>query len=81
MTGGKPDMQALLQRLQAGVPRTGTTSVTYIIFDILERDGKPLTGLPLFSGESSWRRRCRKVPMSSSPNPLRAGARTITGPR
>ena len=48
MTGGKPDMQALLQRLQAGVPRTGTTPVTYIIFDILERDGKPLTGLPLF---------------------------------
>ncbi len=48
MTGGKPDMQALLQRLQAGVPRTGTTPVTYIVFDILEQDGKPLIGLPLF---------------------------------
>ncbi|MGB7789008.1 non-homologous end-joining DNA ligase [Methanoregula sp.] len=47
MNGGKPDMQALLPRLQAGMPGTGTVPVTYIVFDILERDGKDLTGLPL----------------------------------
>ena len=48
MNGGKPDMQALLRRLQAGLPGPGMAPVTYIVFDILERDGKPLTALPLF---------------------------------
>jgi DNA ligase D-like protein (predicted ligase)/DNA ligase D-like protein (predicted 3'-phosphoesterase) len=47
MTGGKPDMQSLLSRLQAGTPRTGAAPVTYIVFDILERGGKDLTGLRL----------------------------------
>jgi len=47
MNKGRPDMQALLPRLQAGMPGTGSMPVTYIVFDILERDGKDLTGLPL----------------------------------
>ena len=47
MSGGKPDIQSLLPRLQAGTPGTGTAPATYIVFDILERDGKDLTGLPL----------------------------------
>jgi len=45
MSGGKPDMQALLSRLQGSMPRTGAPPVTYIVFDILERDGKDLTAL------------------------------------
>ena len=47
MRGGKPDMQALLSRLQAGTPRTGAAPVTFIVFDMLERGGEDLTGLPL----------------------------------
>jgi bifunctional non-homologous end joining protein LigD len=47
MSGGKPDMQALLSRLQGKTPGSVAAPVTYIVFDILERDGKDLTGLPL----------------------------------
>jgi bifunctional non-homologous end joining protein LigD len=47
MNKGRPDMQALQPRLQAGMPGTGSMPVTYIVFDILEWDGKDLTGLPL----------------------------------
>ena len=51
MRGGKPDMQALLSRLQTGsvrIPPHGVSvPVTYIVFDILEKDKKPLTDLPL----------------------------------
>ena len=51
MTGGKPDIQALLPRVQAGTGMTpagpGYPPVTYIVFDILEADGKPLITLPL----------------------------------
>ena len=50
MRGGKPDMQALLSRLQTGsgrIPPHGVSvPVTYIVFDILEKDKKPLTDLP-----------------------------------
>jgi bifunctional non-homologous end joining protein LigD len=50
MSGGRPDMQALLSRLQKGsgrVPPSGVSvPVTYIVFDILEKDKKPLTDLP-----------------------------------
>jgi DNA ligase D-like protein (predicted 3'-phosphoesterase) len=50
MSGGKPDMQALLSRLQTGSGRIPssriTIPVTYIVFDILEKDGKPLIDLP-----------------------------------
>jgi DNA ligase D-like protein (predicted 3'-phosphoesterase) len=47
MSGGKPDMQALLSRLQGAPPRTGVSPVTYIVFDILEQGGRTLTGLSL----------------------------------
>jgi DNA ligase D-like protein (predicted ligase)/DNA ligase D-like protein (predicted 3'-phosphoesterase) len=47
MSRGKPDMQALLPRLGEKGPRKGAAPVTYIVFDILERDGRDLTGLPL----------------------------------
>ena len=47
MTGGKPDMQALLSRLQVRSPGTGAPPVTYIVFDILCRGGEDLTRLPL----------------------------------
>jgi DNA ligase D-like protein (predicted ligase)/DNA ligase D-like protein (predicted 3'-phosphoesterase) len=47
MSGGKPDMQALLPRLQAGAPGAGATPVTYIVFDILRRGEEDLTALPL----------------------------------
>src|SRR5512136_504302 len=50
MSGGKPDIQALLPRLQAGtgssVPVKVKNPVTYIVFDILEKDNKPLLDLP-----------------------------------
>jgi bifunctional non-homologous end joining protein LigD len=52
MSGGRPDMQALLSRLQKGsgrVPPPGVSvPVTYIVFDILEKYKKPLTALPFF---------------------------------
>ena len=52
MSEGKPDFQALLERGQAissGETRrqTDRVPVTYIVFDILEKDGKSLTNLPL----------------------------------
>ncbi len=47
MSGGRPDMQALLPRLQEGRPPAVAVPVTYIVFDILERGGEDLTGLPL----------------------------------
>lgn len=51
MSGGRPDIQSILPRLQSRAgrlpPHTNTAPVTYIIFDILERDSKTLTGLPL----------------------------------
>lgn len=52
MREGKPDFQTLLERGQA-VSRgeierqTRRTPVTYIVFDILEKDNKSLTQLPL----------------------------------
>ena len=52
MSGGKPDFQALLERGQAvsagDIQRqTRRAPAIYIVFDVLEKDGKPLTGLPL----------------------------------
>ncbi len=49
MYKGKPDIQSLFPRLQAkagrSLPGQKTNLVTYIVFDILEKDGKPLTSL------------------------------------
>ena len=47
MSGGKPDMQALLPRLQVSLPRSGAVPATYIVFDILRRGEEDLTGLSL----------------------------------
>jgi bifunctional non-homologous end joining protein LigD len=47
MSRGRPDMQALLPRLQEIRPGTGAAPVTYIVFDILRRGEEDLTGLPL----------------------------------
>ena len=52
MRRGKPDFQDLLERGQTVSPReieklSGQTPATYIVFDVLEKDGKPLTQLPL----------------------------------
>jgi bifunctional non-homologous end joining protein LigD len=52
MKEGKPDFEALLERGQAVSPaeiefHTRRSPVVYIVFDILEKDGKPLLNLPL----------------------------------
>ncbi len=47
MSRGKPDMQALLPRLQETRPGSGAAPVTYIVFDILRRGDEDLTALPL----------------------------------
>ncbi len=52
MREGKPDFQTLLERGQAvstgEIQRQATRApATFIVFDILEKDGKPLTNLPL----------------------------------
>jgi len=52
LTEGKPDFQSLLKRSQAvsevEIKRQAMrTPVIYVVFDILERDGKPLTNLLL----------------------------------
>jgi DNA ligase D-like protein (predicted 3'-phosphoesterase) len=67
MSGGRPDMQALLSRLQKGsgrLPLSGApVPVTYIVFDILEKDKKPLTDLPL-----SKRREILKTSVKEGPH-------------
>ena len=51
MSGGKPDIQSLLPRLHQGSgkipPSQNRIPVTYIVFDILRKDKKPLISLPL----------------------------------
>jgi DNA ligase D-like protein (predicted ligase)/DNA ligase D-like protein (predicted 3'-phosphoesterase) len=52
MREGKPDFQSLLERGQAVSTseiqrQSNRTPAIYIVFDILEKDGKPLTKLPL----------------------------------
>jgi DNA ligase D-like protein (predicted ligase)/DNA ligase D-like protein (predicted 3'-phosphoesterase) len=45
---GKPDFQALLERGKTKPNfRVATSSAVYVVFDILEKDGKPLVDLPL----------------------------------
>ena len=60
MTRGRPDIQAVLPRLQAGsgsVPASfPEVPVTYIVFDILEADGKPVISLPLSDRRRSWKK-------------------------
>jgi DNA ligase D-like protein (predicted ligase)/DNA ligase D-like protein (predicted 3'-phosphoesterase) len=47
MSGGKPDIQALLPRLQETRPAPRAAPVTYLVFDILCQGGEDLTRLPL----------------------------------
>jgi len=52
MHEGKPDFQTLLERGQSVSAReierqAQRAPAAYIVFDILEKDGKPLTDLPL----------------------------------
>jgi DNA ligase D-like protein (predicted ligase)/DNA ligase D-like protein (predicted 3'-phosphoesterase) len=47
MSGGKPDMQALLPRLLETTPGALAPPVTYIVFDILRLGTDDLTNLPL----------------------------------
>lgn len=52
MKEGKPDFQSLIQRSHTTSPQdiehlARTFPATYIVFDILEKDGKPLVALPL----------------------------------
>ena len=47
MSSGKPDMQALLARLQERAPGPGAAPVTYLVFDILCHNGEDLTRQPL----------------------------------
>jgi ATP-dependent DNA ligase len=67
MKGGKPDIQALLPRLQAGTGRSPSTDiknpVTYIVFDILEKENKSLINLPF-----SERRKILEKSVSEGPH-------------
>ena len=52
MKGGRPDFQAVAKRVQVSklgdIEREAReTPCTYVVFDILEKDGKSLTGKPL----------------------------------
>jgi bifunctional non-homologous end joining protein LigD len=52
MKGGRPDFQAIAKRVQASKPgdieqEARESPCTYVVFDILEKDGKTLTGKPL----------------------------------
>ncbi len=71
MSGGRPDIQSILPRLQSAggklPPRPGTTPVTYIVFDILEKDGKPLTALPLLE-----RRKIMESAVTEGPHVIRS---------
>ncbi|WP_292345846.1 non-homologous end-joining DNA ligase [Methanoregula sp. PtaB.Bin085] len=62
MSGGKPDMQALLTRLQGRAPGAGAPAVTYLVFDILCRGGKDLTRLPLAERQRILRDAVREGP-------------------
>ena len=61
MSGGRPDMQSLLTRLQGTGHRAGAP-VTYIVFDILERNGTDLTGLPLTERRENLKAAVREGP-------------------
>jgi bifunctional non-homologous end joining protein LigD len=50
-SGGRPDFEALQPRMHVSSPAqalrlAGQTPVTYLVFDVLQLDGRPLTGLP-----------------------------------
>ena len=58
MVNGRPDIQAILPRLQSGNARPPvhlSNPVTYIVFDILEKDGESLVDLPLIERQKILR--------------------------
>jgi DNA ligase D-like protein (predicted 3'-phosphoesterase) len=70
MSGGKPDIQSLLPRLHEGgkIPsRKNGPPVTYIVFDILEKDGKSLISLPLVE-----RKKILEKSVSEGPHVIRS---------
>ncbi len=51
LTGGRPDFEALQPRMHVSSPTQALrlaeqTPVTYLLFDVLQLDGRPLTALP-----------------------------------
>ena len=66
MSSGRPDMQALLSRLQKGSgrvpPSNVSVPVTYIVFDILEKDKKPLIDLPFLERREILKRSVTEGP-------------------
>ena len=68
MREGKPDFQSLLERGQAvsdgEIQRQASRApAVYIVFDILEKDGKPLTKLPLMERKTILKDSLRKAQM------------------
>jgi bifunctional non-homologous end joining protein LigD len=85
MSGGRPDMQALLSRLQKGSgripPPRVTVPVTYIIFDILEKEGKPLIDLPFLERRIILKQAVTEGPHVILSVPVEGRGDTTTGRR
>ena len=61
-SGGRPDFEALQPRMHVSSPAQAVrlaeqTPVTYLVFDVLQLDGRPLTALPYRSAGN-----CSKAP-------------------
>lgn len=70
MSSGKPDMQALLTRLQGRAPRPGAPPVTYLVFDILCHAGEDLTRLPFADRRRILRNAVREGPHTVISEPV-----------
>jgi bifunctional non-homologous end joining protein LigD len=65
MSGGRPDIQELLPKLQSfrRIPGSaGNAPITYIVFDILEQDGEPLVTRPLIERRKILLQRVKEGP-------------------
>src|SRR4030042_1736413 len=66
MSEGKPDIQSLLPRLHKGrgkiPPSQNRIPVTYIVFDILKKDKKPLVSLPLVERREILKQAVKECP-------------------
>ena len=65
MSEGKADFQTLLERANTSNPRdieylASKFPATYIVFDILEKDGNPLTSLPLIERKRMLREQVKE---------------------
>ena len=70
MNAGRPDIQAVLPRLQSAMPSRDAVPVSYIVFDILEWDGRPLIDLPLEERREILRRAVREGPHVTISEPV-----------